>query len=481
MNKMYEIISQNPSKKTFLIKHYNNIKLFIEKSLKFIFPSETESNNQNNILNPVETYLIFSLLIDYIKISIDKKDELYRKVIQIILHHLTLDKVPVYIRILWIYQLYLLIQEEFNYYNEYEWQIFKSDEEYLETWNKLKYEKVGKLFMFSFPLERIRKYTFKFDEYLNNNLKYDFDIEKLLNSMCEIDEFEEDQKLMKNALKKFASLDDVVSKLVINRFNEKKGLDFRKARMFYYMLKLKYIDYDLDFVKNLNFSTENLKNKKIKENSIIYEFLLGKYEYMSDNNLFKEKDWNDLWIIMDKFTRRVNKVVDERIYAFFNYIFNNYTLKDLEFIFDYDFCKYPLDFVADMYFLYHQDLPKLRNDTKMFINSKTEELFTKIFSTEENIILDLNYLVYVLKMYYTTNGILKYNYYYFKSEYTEKIYEHFLGIVEKSDTKYRRYGLFNIYIFFFEYLNTNLPLLKATIQKMALCLNEFKCQEKMID
>ena len=478
MNKMYEIISQNPSKKTFLIKHYNNIKLFIEKSLKFIFPSETESNNQNNILNPVETYLIFSLLIDYIKISIDKKDELYRKVIQIILHHLTLHKVPVYIRILWIYQLYLLIQEEFNYYNEYEWQIFKSDEEYLETWNKLKYEKVGKLFMFSFPLERIRKYTFKFDEYLNNNLKYDFDIEKLLNSMCEIDEFEEDQKLMKNEIKKFASLDDVVSKLVINRFNEKKGLDFRKARMFYYMLKLKYIDYDLDFVKNLNFSTENLKNKKIKENSIIYEFLLGKYEYMFENNLFKEKDRNDLWIIMDKFTRRADKVVDERIYAFFNYIFNNYALKDLEFIFDYDFYKYPLDFVADMYFLYHQDLPKLRNDTKMFINSKTEELFTKIFSTEENIILDLNYLVYVLKMYYTTNGILKYNYYYFKSEYTEKIYEHFLGIVEKSDTKYRRYGLFNIYIFFFEYLNTNLPLLKATIQKMALCLNEFKGPDK---
>ena len=76
--------------------------------------------------------------------------------------------------------------------------------------------------MFSFPLERIRKYTFKFDEYLNNNLKYNFDIEKLLNNMCEIDEFQEDQKLMKNALKKFASLDDVVSKLVISRFNEKK-------------------------------------------------------------------------------------------------------------------------------------------------------------------------------------------------------------------------------------------------------------------
>ena len=478
MNKIYKEISQNPAKQKYLTQHYNNIKIFIEKSLDLIFPSETDTNNHSNILNTVEIYLIFSLLTDYIKASLDKKDELYRKVIQILYNKLIFQKVPVSIRILWIQQLYLLMVEEFNYYQEYEWQIFKSDEEYLETWNKLKYEKEGSKFMISYPLERIRKQIFKFDDYLNNNLKYDFDTEKLLNSMCQINEFEEDQKLMKNALKKYASLDDVVSKLVINRFNEKKGLDFKFAKMFYYMFKLKYIDYELDFVKNLNFTTENLKNKKIKENSVIYEFLLGKYEYMLENNLFKEKDRNDLWIIMDRFTRRVDKVVDERIYAFFNYIFSNYALKDLEFIFDYDFYKYPIDFVADMYFLYHQDLPQLRNETKMFINSKTEELLTKIFSTDENIILDLNYLVYVIKMYYTTNGILKYNYAIFKSEYSEKMYEHFLKIVEKSDTKHRRYALFNIYIFFFEYLNNNLPLLKATIQKVALCYNEFKGPDK---
>jgi len=94
---------------------------------------------------------------------------------------------------------------------------------------------------------------------------------------------------------------------------------------------------------------------------------------MFDNNLFTEKDRNDLWEIMNKFTRRVDKITDERIYAFFNYIFNNYALRDLEYIFKYDFYKYPLDFVADMYFLYHQDLPNLRSDTKMFDNSKTEE------------------------------------------------------------------------------------------------------------
>ena len=477
MNKIYKVISQNPEKQSYLTKHYNNIKKFIENSLNLIFPPENE-NNPNNILNTVEIYLIFRLLIEYIKVSLDKKDELYRKVIQIIFNKLIFQKVPVSIRILWIHQLYILMQEEFNYYKKYEWQIFKSDEEYLETWNKMKYEKEGKNFMIACPLERIRKHIFKFDDYLNNNLKYDFDIEKLLDSMCEIDEFVEDQKLMKNALKKLSSLDDFVSKLVINRFNEKKGLDFKNAKMFYYMIKLKYIDYDFDFVKNLNFTTENLKNKKIKENSVIYEFLLGKYEYMLENNLFKEKDKSDLWIIMDRFTRRVDKIVDERIYAFFNYIFNNYALKDLEFIFDYDFYKYPIDFVADMYFLYHQDLPKLRNETKMFINFKTEELLTRIFSTDENIILDLNYLVYVIKMYYTSNGILKYNYYTFKSEYTEKMYEHFLRIVEISDTKHRRYALFNIYIFFFEYLNCSIPLLKATLPKIALCFNEFKGPDK---
>ena len=480
MNKIYKIISENPDKQNYLIQHNNNIKQFIEKSLGLIFHFETENNNKNLNLNPVEVFLVFSLLIDYIKVSLDKKEELYRKVIQIIFNYITLQKVPVSIRVLWIQKLFILMQEEYVYYQEYEWVIFKSEEEYFETWNKLKYEKVGKESMIPFPLERIRKHIFKPDEYLNNNLKYDFDLKKLLYSMCEIDEYEEDQKLIKNASKKLSSLDEVVSKLVINKFNEKKGLDFQKAKMFYYMLNLKYIDYNTDFVQNLNFNSKDLNQIKenINNNCIIYEFLLGKYQYMLENNLFTEKDRNDLWEILNNFTRRVNKVVDERVYAFFNYIFNNYALKDLEFIFNYDFYQYPIDFVADMYFLYHQDLPNLRGETKMFINSKTEELLTRIFSTDENIILDLNYLIYVLKLHYTTNGILKYNYYYFTSIYTDKIYEHFMGILEKSDTKHRRYALFTIYIFFFDYLNNNLPLLKATLQKMALCINEFMGTDK---
>ena len=480
MNKIYKIVSDNYKNQNYLFQHNNNIKTFIEKSLAIIFPSEIDNDNNDNKkynINKIEEFLFFSLLVDYIKISLDKQDDLYRKVIQIIFNNLILQKVPVSIRILWLQKLYFLVQKEYHYYQDYEWIIFKSKEEYLELWNKLKYTKSGKESMIGFPLERIRLNKFKFDEYLNNNLKYEFNIEKFLYCMAEVDEYEEDQKLVKNAPKKLNSLDEVVSKLVISRFNEKKGLDFKKAKMFYYMFKLKYIDYDCDFVKNFNFSSLIL-GKKIKHNCVVYEFLLGKYEYMFDNNLFTEKDRNDLWEIMNKFTRRVDKISDERIYAFFNYLFNNYALGDLEYIFKYDFYKYPLDFVADMYFLYHQDLPNLRSETKMFDNSKTEELLTKIYSSDENIILDLNYLVYVLKMYYTTNGILKYSYYYFTSEFTDEMYNHYMGILKKANTKHGRYALFTIYHFFFDYLNKNLNLLKETIQKMGLCINEFNSTDK---
>ena len=485
MNKIYQTAIQSFKNQNYLKKYNDIIKIFIEKSLNIIYESEdsfdkNDKKSDKEDLNQSEIILFFSLLVDYIKITLDKKDDLYRKVIQIIFNNITQQKVQVPLKILWIQKLYNLLQEEYYFYHQYEWIIFKSEEEYLKLWNKLKYEKTGKESMISYPLERIRINKFVFDEHLNKNLQYDFNIEKFLSSMGEIDEWEEDQKLVKGSSKKINSLDEVVSKLVMSRFNEKKGLDFKKAKMFYYMFKLKYIDCDCDFVKNLNFSSEILSNtgEIIKQNCVIYEFLLGKYEYMFDYHLFVEKDRYQLWDIMNKFTRRIDKIIDERIYAFFNYILNHYALGDLEFIFKYDFYKYPIDFVADMYFLYHQDLPNLRCETKMFDNSKTEELLTRIFSTDENIILDINYLVYVLKMYYSTNGILKYNYYYFKSEYTDKLYEHFKGIIEIADTKHRRNALFTIYNFFFDYLNNSLPILKDTIQKMGLCINEFSSSDK---
>ena len=233
------------------------------------------------------------------------------------------------------------------------------------------------------------------------------------------------------------------------------------------MFKLKYIDINSEYISKINFSNElvDKSGKIIKHVCVTYEFLLGKYEYMSEMKLFGEKERNELWKIMEKFTMRIDKVQDEKIYAFFNYMFKNYPLLNLEFIFDYDFFKFPIDLVADMYYLFHKNLPNLIKETKIFKKEKTENLLTRIFSTEENIILDQNYLIYVLKIYYITNNMMHYNYYKFTNEYKEELCKHYMQILSTSDTKYRRYGLFLIYNYFFLFLNDDLSIIKATLQK----------------
>jgi hypothetical protein len=199
---------------------------------------------------------------------------------------------------------------------------------------------------------------------------------------------------------------------------------------------------------------------------------------MLENKLFTEKDRNYFWTIMEKFTRRADKVQDEKIYAYYHYLFKNYSLRDLEYIFDYDFFKYPIDFAADMYYLFNQNLVNLIGETKIFKKEKTEELIARIFSTEENIILDQNYLIYVLKIYYISNGMMKYNYFTLKDEYKKELGDHYMQLLSKCDTKYRRYGLYLLYIFFFFYLNTDLSIMKSSLEKMALCSKEFMSTDK---
>ena len=256
---------------------------------------------------------------------------------------------------------------------------------------------------------------------------------------------------------------------------EKKGLDFEKAKMFYNMLKLNYIDINSEYVKKITFETElfNKSGKKIKHVCVNYEFILGKYEYMLSEKLFGIKERDELWSIMNKFTMRIDKVQDEKIYAFFHYIFKNYSLRDIEFIFDYDYFKYPIDLTADMYYLFHKNLTNVISETKIFPKEKTEELVKKIFSTEENIILDQTYLIYVLKIYFLTNNMLKFNYDYFRDDYEEGLCKYYMEILSNCDTKYRRFGLYVIYVYFFSFLNNDLSIIKSTLQKMSLCIKEF--------
>ena len=474
---IFNSLKENENRNKYITLHQNNIESFVEKSLNIL--CQTENNNDKNDvkfknITISETILLSNILVAYINQAIDKQSESYKRQVKFVLNKIMNGKSPVSSRLLWVKQLTSLIAEENNYYENFEWTIFKSDEEYLKFWNKLKYEKDGKLYI-PYPCERICRKKFDFDEYLNINASYNLNVNDLLVSMAEIDEYEEDQKLVKKSSLKLFTLDEIVYKLVDNKYNEKKGLDFDKAKMFYNMFKLKYIDINSDFVKNINCLTEltNKSGKKIKHVCVIDEFVLGKYEYMLDKKLFGEKERTELWSILTKFTRRIDKVEDEKIYAFFHYLFKNYSLSDLEFIFDVDFFKYPIDFVADMYYLFSQNLFRLNCETKIFNKEKTEELLNRILSTEENIILDQNYLIYVLKLYFTTNGMLKYNYPEFKDEYTEELSKFYLKILEKSDTKYRRYGLFLIYDHYFDVLNNDLSITKKSLQKIALCVNEF--------
>ena len=477
INKIFDLLKENEKRNTYVMKYQKNIETFIDKSLNILYPTETDKDKKDikyKNITQSEIILFFNVLIVYITKSIDKKSELYRKAIKFVINNLIIQKYPVSSRVLWIKRLFILISEEYKSYENQEWLIFKSDEEYFKFWEQIKYEVNAKNYI-PYPSERVSKRTFVYDDYINNNANYNLNLEDLLISMAEIDEFEEDQKHIKQYKVKIFTLDEVVSKLVGNKFNEKNGLDFEKAKMFYYMFKLKYIDINLDYIKTINFTTElcNKAGKKIKHVCVTYEFLLGKYEYMLEMKLFGEKERNELWSIMDNFTRRIDKVQDEKIYAFFHYFFKNYSLRDLEFIFDYDFFKYPIDLVADIYYLFHQNLKYLIQETKFFKKDKTEELVKRIFATEENIILDQNYLVYVLKIYFITNGMMKTNFYKFKEEYTEDLCKYYMQILSQSDTKHRRYGLYIIYNFFFTFLNDDLTILQESLQKMALCINEF--------
>ena len=485
INDIFSLLKKNENRNKYIKLHQDNIETFAKNTLNFLIQADN-NNDKSDVkyrsISYAEKILISELLISYVITAIDKKSELYKREVKYILDKIKNGKSPVSSRILWVKLLSNLISTEYASYETFEWTLFKSGEEYMKLFNKLKYEKDGKLLIPS-PCERICRRKFYFDEYLNSNANYNLNVNDLLIGMGEIDEYEEDQKLVKKSNLRIFTLDEVVYKKVSNKYDEKKGLDFDKAKMFYYLFVLKYIDINSDFVKKINCLTEltNKSGKKIKSVCVVYEFVLGKYEYMLENNLFGEKERTELWSILTKFTRRIDKREDEKVYAFFNYMFKNYGLRDLEFIFDVDYYKYPLDFVADMSFLYSRNLFRLLTETKMFKKEKMEELLYKILSTQENIILDQNYLTYVLKIYFSTNGMLKYNYPEFKDDYTDELLKFYMEILKKSDTKYRRYGLFLIYNHYFNILNNDLNITKESLQKIALCSNEFKGDKNQSD
>ena len=477
MNKLITLKNENQNKNNFIKKYQKNIEAFIEIILNMLLQTRNDKS-QNDIedvyISHAETFLFYKLLSKYAMFSIDKKSELYKKVMRFILNMILTGKSPISKRILWIKRFCLMINLEYQSYLEYEWILIKSDEEYKKLWDKMKYEYEGTLYI-PHPCSRVIKRKFIFNDCINENSEYNINLEDLLISMAEIDEYEEYQKhIRKYAEGKISTLDEVVSKSVNDKFKQKDGLDFDKAKMFYHLFKLKYIDINSEYISKINYSIElsNKSGKKINNICVIYEFLLGKYQYMLENKLFGEKERNEFWKIMEKYTRS-DKIMNKKIYAYYHYLFKNCCLGDLEYIFDYDFYKYPIKFVTNLYYLFNKELCNLIPETKIFKKDKTEELIERIFSKEENIILVKNSFINIIKIFFSSNHMINYNYYFFKDEYSKEFCEYYMKILSKCDTKYRRYKLLDIYLFYFRIVNCDLSLMKSSLQKIALCAREF--------
>ena len=162
VDKIFDLIEENKEKNSFITQYLKNIEKVIDNSLNILYQTEADKDKKDvkykNISHP-EVILYFNLLMVYILPGIDKKSDLFKKVVQFVINNIIINKSPVSSRILWIKRLYTLISEENKSYQNFEWIIFKSDEEFSKFWNEIKNEVEGK-FIIPYPIERICKKNF---------------------------------------------------------------------------------------------------------------------------------------------------------------------------------------------------------------------------------------------------------------------------------------------------------------------------------
>ena len=490
LNEMNKLKNVNEKIKENNNNYYNIIRQILEIVVKNfsgesevinnLFKEKGEKNINNfNIINDRESVMLLIRLKEYICEILEKNDELYQKIIKFILDNIYSKFIPISYKYFWLKILHIFLKDEYNNYKEHNWIKFKSEDDFNSKWNKLKYETRGKKknIILPVPVESIRLTKFTSNSELNNNTKYNIDISQFFEIIKEINEWSEEQALITSVNIKTPCQEFLSKILGINKDN--KGLDFKKIKIIYYMISLKYIDFDKnDFIKNYNLSEND--NKQKKNITVILELLAAKYYYMLNNKLFNDETKKEFWKIMSYYTNGTNKKEDEKIISFFNFIFSNCSYNDIILIFkDSNYTEYSIDFVSKLYNLYLQSFSKLKSEESIFDKNKTNELINIIISSDQNLILYSNELKNIIKLYYEINGYLKYDYNSFEDIYTNDTNKYINELILKDFSKRSRFNLYELYSHFFYCLNDDLKLFDTIMPKIALCIKEFKNNDKV--
>ena len=456
----YEIIRQIIN---FMLQIFND-----ENSiLKLILINNiSDDNKNNNIINEREKMFIISFFKDHILETLNKSEDLYKKIIKNIFETIISKIIPVSSKYVWMNILYIFIKDEYKSNKSYKYIHFKNEEEFNEKWKEIKYKLKGKDKNKILPIyvDNIRYPVYNFNKNENN---YKINIIELLDILKQVDDWIEEKTLIDNDNNNIKGL----FKKILQLKKENKGLEPKMIKLFYYMFELNYLDYNNDIsIKNYKL----IKDKNNKISPIIYEFFLGKYLYMMNNNLFEIKAKVEFLEILNYYSNGSNKNEDGKIISYFTYLFQFCSLEKILYVFNE--VEFPFDFSVKLYNTYLIYFESLKPEKNIFDIKLTKDLINKIITNDSNIILYTNELKSLLRIYFIMNNYLWKDYSNFEEKYEkEKIINYFdKEFISNVFSKRSRYALYEIYSYFFNILNDGFSLFNLIIPKIALCVNEFK-------
>ena len=173
-------------------KYYQIIKIILELFFKGLsgetcsIPGvEKIEENLENIIGDRQKIFLFLKLKEYVIDTLDKKDALYQKIIKCLLKLFNSSILPVSFKYFWLKVFHSYLKDEYNSYKEYEWMKFKSEEDFNNNWNKLKYDLKGKKKneILPVPVKTIKLTKLNIKETLNNYEIYNIKAEQFFDTV----------------------------------------------------------------------------------------------------------------------------------------------------------------------------------------------------------------------------------------------------------------------------------------------------------